>query len=133
MRRLIYLFAAIALIASSCKKGSDDLTPEPIAVAKNFKEIKTDPNFNWETTHEFTLIVKGLPTEAIITNTLKVTSVDGKSIYFTSLHQMNQSLTTKFIIPIDQKEILVQYGSINKKYITSKKQIDFDFTVENPE
>jgi hypothetical protein len=133
MKKNIYLFALLIIVASSCKKASEGLSPTPTEPAKNFKSIQTDPSFNWETSQAITLKVFGFATEAVIVNTLKVTSTDGKSIYFTALHKMNESLTSKLVIPIDEKEVLVQYGSIVKKYSLSSKQIDFDFTIENPE
>jgi hypothetical protein len=46
---------------------------------------------------------------------------------------MDQSMELKFSIPIDVKEYKVQYGSINKKYSTNIKTIEFDFIIDNPE
>lgn len=133
MRALFYLGIFTLVFASSCKKGTiEPITPAPTTVT-NFKAIKANENFDWKTSSEFTLKVKGFPTLSPVSNTLKIISVDEKVVYSQFLHAMDQNLEVKFILPIDVKEFKVQYGSINKKYSTNEKIVEFDFIMDNPE
>ena len=133
MRAFFYLGIITLVFASSCKKGTiEPITPAPTTVT-NFKEIKANENFDWKTSNEFTLQVKGFSTLSPVSNTLKIISIDETVVYYQFLHAMDQSMELKFSIPIDVKEYKVQYGSINKKYSTNIKTIEFDFIIDNPE
>lgn len=127
------IIAAITLFAlTSCKKDlMNQVTPtdNPTKVTQ-FKEIKANPNFDWKTSKQLAFSVSGLKTSVPIVKTLKVTSLDGKVSYLTILHQMDQNLQTNIILPVDTKEIMVNYGAITKKYSTLAGSIQFDFLPE---
>lgn len=135
MKKLIILSALVTLMFGACKKDQlEPSIPNPSNTqVSKFKEVKTDPNFNWETTQKIQLEVIGLKTPATIINTLTVSSVDGKEKYFTQLHKMNENLSTAITLPAHVKEVMVNYGSIQKKYNTSAQILQFDFVMENAE
>lgn len=133
MRKLIYLSIITLLITSSCKKETIEPITPPVTGITNFKSIKANENFSWKTSNDFALQVKGFASQVPITGTLKISSLDGKIEYFKVMHAMDQNLAAKFSLPIDIKEFMITYGSINKKYTTINKSIEFDFIVDNPE
>jgi hypothetical protein len=133
MRTIIYLALLLTILTTSCKKDSlEPEIPRNNGVA-NFKEIKANDQFDWKTNSEYTMQVNGFKTLSPVTNTLKICSIDETEIYYQSLLAMDQSLKINFSIPIDTKEIIVKYGSINKRYSTVNKMIEFDFVINNPE
>ncbi len=129
----ISIIAVIAIFAlTSCKKTlMDKVTPpsDPNKVSQ-FNQIKASSNFDWKTTKTIQLNVQGFATPAPINKTLWVTSTDGKTVYYNALHLMDQNLTAQLTIPSNISEIMVSYGTINKKYSTQLSTIIFDFMPE---
>jgi len=131
----LMIIAAIAVIGlSSCKKDlMDRVTPASTKTQEvsKFAEIKVQENFDWKTSKEFTMNVAGLETISPINGTMKVTSDDGKIVFYQGLHSMNKSFQTKFMVPVHIKGITVSFGSISKNYSTLAKQIQFDYLTDS--
>jgi hypothetical protein len=114
---------------SSCKKDlieSADLST-PQTVTSDFKKLKVSADFDWNTNKVVDFKVVGLQTMATINRTLIVSSLDGKQIYFNSLHQMDQNLQTRFTMPKNIKSVKVTYGTIEKVVNSVSSEISFDF------
>jgi hypothetical protein len=132
MKKLM-IIAAIAIAGlSSCKKS---LMEKETPVTKTqevskFAEIKVQENFDWKTTKEFNLNVSGLETIAPVQGTMKVTSDDGKIVFYQGSHKMNESFATKFMVPAHIKGLNVSFGSITKNFSTLAQQIQFDYLTE---
>lgn len=133
MKALFYLAIFTVVTVSACKKDIKEPETPPATAVTNFKEIKASENFDWKTSNEFTLQVKGFTSLVPVTGTLIISSIDGLTVYYQVLHAMDQSATIKFSLPIDVKEYKVNYGSISKQYSTVTKTAEFDFVIDYPE
>ena len=126
----ISIIAVIAIFTlASCKKTlMDRVTPpsDPNKVSQ-FNQIKASGSFDWKTTKSIGLTVQGLQTQAPIVRTLSVTSADGKTIFFNVSQAMDQNLSATLTIPSNVEEVMVNYGTITKKYSTLVGNILFDF------
>ncbi|MDZ4668511.1 MAG: hypothetical protein SGJ00_11610 [bacterium] len=135
MKNLMIIAAIAVLGLSSCKKDlMDRVTPTSKTQtqdASKFAEIRVQENFDWKTSKEFTMNVAGLETIAPINSTIKVTSDDGKIVFYQGLHGMNESFQTKFMVPAHIKGIIVSFGSISKNYGTLAKQIQFNYLTDS--
>jgi hypothetical protein len=132
MKKLM-IIAAIAIAGlSSCKKSlMEKATPvNRTQNASKFAEIKVQENFDWKTTKEFSLNVSGLETIAPVQGTMKVTSDDGKIVFYQGSHKMNESFNVKFLVPSHIKGLNVSFGSITKNFSTLAQQIQFDYLTE---
>jgi hypothetical protein len=129
----LMIIAAIAITGlSSCKK---DLMEKVTPVTKTqevskFAEIKVQETFDWKTSKEFSMNVSGLETIAPVQGTMKVTSDDGKIVFYQGSHKMNESFATKFMVPAHIKGLNVSFGSITKNFSTLAQQIQFDYLTE---
>lgn len=128
MKKLI-LFAIIPVLLSSCKKDlieKANLNSNQKETTE-FKKLNVKDNFNWSTSKMIDLKVSGLSTITKINKTLKVSSEDGKVVYFSINHQMDQNLTTKFILPKNVKNVSISYGELKKVVSSTNSEINFDF------
>jgi hypothetical protein len=135
MKYSIIITALAILGFSSCKK---DLGNEPVpspntqsTLVKNFKQLKVDDQFSFNTSNEITLNVSPMKTSIRIVNTLRVSSTDGKTIYLSRLASMDEALTEKLIIPSTEKSLTVSFGSISKTFNTTATFIEFDYLSDN--
>jgi hypothetical protein len=129
MKKLILLVALIPVLLSSCKKdliekANLDSTQK---VTTEFKKLNVKQDFDWSSVKLIDFKVQGLQTMATINRTLKVSSLDGKEIYFTCTHQMDQNLETKISLPKTVKNVKVIFGTIEKEVVLSSNEINFNF------
>lgn len=120
---------ASASLLVSCKKDLLEKAEEnrQNTTAKAFKELKTSAEFNWSTKQDVELIVTGLATAVPITNTLKISSADGKIVYNSLFYTMETSSKIKVIIPSIVNELRVDYGSLSKLVKVESGKAQFDF------
>lgn len=129
MKKASILLLAIATSLVSCKKDLIEKAAENQnnTTATSFKQIKTSAEFNWSTKQDVELNISGLKTAVPITNTLKISSVDGKTIYNSLFYSMETSSKVKISVPAIVKELRVDYGSISKVVKIESGKADFNF------
>lgn len=129
MKNYILIFLALGMGLVSCKKDLIEKAEknQVTKTATVFKEIKTSEGFDWSTQKSIELSITGLETITPIHNTLKITSVDGNTIYNTMFYKMETSSKIRVIIPSSINEFKVGYGSILKVVKVSSGKADFDF------
>lgn len=133
MKNLAYALLAIVLLATSCKKDLNEISIPNDAntdVAKSFREIKTNESFDWKTQKEVSIEVSGLKTMVPISNTLKVTSEDGKIVYYSGNHFMEENLSLKVVLPTNITAVKVNFGSVNKTILTANQTAQFNYLPE---
>ncbi len=113
----------------SCKKDLIEKAEknQVTKTATVFKEIKTSDGFDWSTQKDVELSIVGMETNTPIYNTLRITSVDGNSIYNTMFYKMESSSKIRVILPSAINEFKVEYGSIKKVVKVISGKADFDF------
>ena len=118
--KILKILSIIALISIiSCKKPQDENNNLPNNPGK-FNEIKTDPNFNWNTALPIELIITGLKTINPIKNTLTVSNKSKTANYYSGNHLMEENLNLKFGVPSALDSLLIKFGSIEKTYKVEK-------------
>ncbi|MCA0426399.1 MAG: hypothetical protein LCH37_03105 [Bacteroidetes bacterium] len=129
MKKSFFLLLAVATTLVSCKKDLIEKAGQNQnnSTATSFKEIKTNAEFNWSTKQDVELSIAGLQTVTPITNTLKISSADGKTIYNSLFYSMETSSKVKVTVPIIVKELRVDYGSISKLVKIESGKADFNF------
>lgn len=121
------LFFLIGIVA--CKKNLNEspLPSNNVAKATKVEELKASPNFKWNTNKTVTIQVAGLKTITPVNRTLKITSLDGKTIYFQANQTMDVSNSHTFSIPTKITEVMVSYGKITKILNTTGTSINFNY------
>jgi hypothetical protein len=122
------LVLAATLTGCVSDPGGEPVTP-PVT---NFKDIKTNDNFKWETTQSVTFQVTGLASPRAISKTLKVTSLDGNAVYFSRLQDVSASFSVTLKLPAAVTKVRVVYGSIVKDISIVNKTIKFDYITAVP-
>ena len=133
MKKLnIIIYAALALSLSACKKESLE-TDIPKEEAKDLNDLKVNSTFNWSTQVIVELNVEGIKPLAAEHNVLKVTSVDGKDIFFIGNYSMADNVSEKFNIPSLNNEVRVSFGSINKIVFVENNKLEFSYISNAPQ
>jgi hypothetical protein len=129
MKNYILIFLALGMGLVSCKKDLIEKAEknQVTKTATVFKEIKTNDGFDWSTKKDIELNIIGMETNTPIYNTLRITSIDGNSIYNTMFYKMETSSKIKVLLPSNINEFKVGYGSIQKVVKVSSGKADFNF------
>jgi hypothetical protein len=131
MNKFFFLFAFIAFGLTSCKKDLiERATPVSSNSVSKFSEIKASETFDWKTSKAITLQVKGFQSISDAKSTLKVTSLDGKIIFYQAAHAMSETFNTQIMVPSHIKDLSISYGSIQKNVSTSINNISFNYLPE---
>jgi hypothetical protein len=99
---------------SSCRK--DDITPnEPFTPAKaqNVKELKVSAQFNWETSKDIQIDLKGFQSDFVSSAILNVKTEEGITVLNQNL-KSNENLQTRISVPSYAKKLIFSYGSLSK-------------------
>ncbi|MBP7510446.1 MAG: hypothetical protein KA981_00875 [Bacteroidia bacterium] len=133
MNNKILLFTiSISMALVSCKKNLPEPSPiTPTIKATKVGELKASESFDWKTTKDVEINIKGLNTLTPINRTLVVSTVDGKSVFYRAQQLMSLSSTISLIIPATVTEIKVNYGTISKTVSISGNKFQFDYTKNN--
>ena len=130
IKNLFYVLLLLTIV--SCKKEYVEL-PEvtsPNEKATSFRELNTQENFDWATQKNVSISVQGLKTQVPINRTIKVSSADGKTIYYTGLYLMETSNVLAIKVPSPVTEVKVTYGSIEKIVKIASNKANFSFMPE---
>ncbi|MFA9214317.1 MAG: hypothetical protein ACEQSR_10790 [Candidatus Methylacidiphilales bacterium] len=124
MKKVNFITAiAILVLAIACTKVKD---PElaPASKATNFKEIKVDDQFKWNTTNSIILNFKPTVGDARIA-VLKVTSEEGAVIY-QRLQKAAEASNIVLQIPAHYTKLKVSFGGNVKTFDSKNSTINMD-------
>ncbi|OYU96029.1 MAG: hypothetical protein CFE21_06355 [Bacteroidetes bacterium B1(2017)] len=130
-KKFLFLLLASTLIMVSCKKNLQESATPSIAKASKVSELKASETFKWKTSKSLVLNVAGINTLTPINRTLIVSSLDGKSIYYSSLQLMSATTIINLVVPATNTEVLVTYGKIKKVIPISGNILQFDYNANN--
>mgnify|MGYP006180569677 CR=1 FL=1 len=88
---------------------------------------KANSSFNWSTQKNVEINVNGIKPLAGEHNVLKVSSIDGKSVFFSGNYSMADNISEKINIPRLNTQVRVSFGSINKIVTIENNQINFSY------
>ena len=130
MRKLA-LLAAMGVALISCKKEEAQKQDSTFSAIENFGDLNVNPNFDWESAHENTLVVEGLEGATNgAKHMLSVTTPNGVEVYkiWTSI---DQDHSLNFELADQHDYVTVQYGSITKKVEMKNRKGHFNYLVED--
>lgn len=127
MKKLLLLGVLCAGILSCTKEESSSGTPGNPNV-NSFGEMKINPNFDWETSHNIILKVDGLSGAPALKHFLVVTDPSGQEVYrtltaITSSHHLSIPLADQY------SNLTVRFGSITKSVEVKNRRAAFDYTL----
>ncbi len=80
---------------------------------EQFSDLQVSDNFDWNTSREVELTIKGLPTQLEINKLISIEDVDG-TVFYTQVWKMSDTGKIQFDIPAHYSQINVRYGRIIK-------------------
>ncbi len=111
------------ILFTSCKKN-DTVTPS--SPPTTLQNLKVSGSFNWSTGNVVELKITGLPTTVPVKSTLMVSLPDGTNL-FSRLHQMDENITIKLVVPNTAKELTLTFGTNTYPVVISGSQALFSF------
>lgn len=129
MKRLSLAFLAASLVLFSCKKDSeqDDNPNKP--APNSFSELQVSANFDWSTTANFEIAVKGQ--ENLSYNPQRLLSVrdEAGNVVFRKWVRMSDDHNLKFTAASANRSMEVEFGSIKKEVSFSAYRAQFDYSM----
>lgn len=123
-KKVLYAGALVAAMAS-CKPTTVE-PDQPVQASTGFETIRPADSFSWSTSRTVTLAVTGLNAGADIVKPLQIQAPTGE-IFYTRMHNIDQSLTLNIMLPGHLDKVKVVYGQIKKDLTISNGKIEFDF------
>lgn len=118
MRKFLILFF-VASIMFACTK-EDDMIKAP-SEGKSFNELNVQSNFDWKTTRDYTITLKGYANSIV-----KIVSENNQTVYQSTMIKKDVDSSIKITLPSYEKSIRLKYmgqvillplNSINVSYI----------------
>lgn len=126
---------AIAVLSlPSCKKDLNNPV-NPGSETNNpgtFKDIKTQPGFNWSTHTKVDFTFKAVPTIADVKATLTVVQLPENKTVITVMQKMNETLNLPLTLPAHVKQLQVSFGSNQATIDIVNNKAEFDLTTLFP-
>lgn len=119
-----FLLLIISITLSSCMKDIDAIPPSNDK--KSLDEIQVSAVFDWSTSKTITVEIVGLPTPNPIWSTLTIMLPDGSTLY-QRYHNMADNLQLKLVLPVEQTEIQLKYGTETYILPVNEKKASFSF------
>ena len=129
-KKLHYLIiVTIASLLGSCTKF--EVPEKKIGITQNFKELKVEESFEWKTTKNIQLKVTGLETINPVRGNFSIKNIDGGLIMEES-RLMSESFNLDLELPITEKKIIVQFGSLTKEIEINSNELSFEYISARP-
>lgn len=97
--------------------------------SQDIEHLQASGFFDWKTTEQVTVLVKGLSADIDISRTLTFETESGNEFY-AGLQQMGADFEMTFDLPANVREVTMIYGAIEKKAEITDKQVSFDFIID---
>lgn len=129
MKQLILFLTGLGLTLTSCVKLE---VPEP-KTATEFKNLKVNESFSWQTSRPITLKITGIQTAIPVRATLLIMDSNGDTLRRENrLMEENTEMNLQVSSICDS--IVVSFGSIRKSYkIESEIKADYMMPIQNEE
>ncbi len=129
-KKLHYLFIVTILsLLGSCTKL--EVPEKKIGATQNFKELKVEESFDWKTTKNIQLKVTGIETINPVRGNFSIKNLDGNLIMEES-RLMSESFNLNMEIPLSEKKIIVQFGSLIKEIEINSNDLSFEYISARP-
>lgn len=116
-------------LLGSCTKF--EVPEKKIGTTQNFKELKVEESFEWKTTKNIQLKVSGKETIIPVRDNFSIKNIDGNLIQEES-RLMSESFIINLEIPITEKKIIVEFGSLIKEIEINSAELSFEYILARP-
>jgi hypothetical protein len=116
----IAIILLLLAVFTSCRKSLDDVQPEQ-PVVTSMTNLKVSPDFDWKTTRDITIVVKGF-----VNGLVEVTSTE-KVLYHRAFLHQGQPLTMKVTLPAAQNAIILHYMGQQVEMKLTGDQLSHEF------
>jgi hypothetical protein len=129
-KKLHYLvIVSILSLLGSCTKF--EVPEKKIGTTQNFKELKVEESFEWKTTKNIQLKVSGKESIIPVRDNFSIKNIDGNLIQEES-RLMSESFIINLEIPITEKKIIVEFGSLIKEIEINSAELSFEYILARP-
>jgi hypothetical protein len=129
-KKLHYLvIVSILSLLGSCTKF--EVPEKKIGSTQNFKELKVEESFEWKTTKNIQLKISGIETIIPVRDNFSIKNIDGNLILEES-RLMSESFIINLEIPITEKKIIVEFGSLIKEIEINSAELSFEYILARP-
>jgi hypothetical protein len=129
-KKLHYLvIVSILSLLGSCTKF--EVPEKKIGTTQNFKELKVEESFEWKTTKNIQLKISGIETIIPVRDNFSIKNIDGNLILEES-RLMSESFIINLEIPITEKKIIVEFGSLIKEIEINSAELSFEYILARP-
>jgi beta-glucanase (GH16 family) len=118
-RKLFLLVMSVVFVLASCKK--DEIQPPVKPKPQSMDELTASPTFDWKTTKEYQLILKGNANAVV-----KVLSPNG-NLYHKALLKANMVYSSKVTLPSYEKKVKLQYADKSVEINLTQNTINYNF------
>lgn len=101
MKKLLILFFAAAVLFACSKE--EDIIKAP-SEGKAFTDLKVQSDFDWKTTRDYTIVLKGYANSIV-----KIVSENNQTVYQSAMIQKNVDSSIKITLPTYEKSIRLKY------------------------
>jgi hypothetical protein len=123
MKIILIAITLISIVAlSSCKKDLEMVQPEK--PAQSMSQLKVADDFDWKTTNEIQLTLKGF-----VKGIVEVTSSKGV-VYQRTFLQQDQPLTIKLTIPAYESSLFLNYLGQKTELKLSSDKLSHEFKIQ---
>jgi hypothetical protein len=123
MKIILIAITLISIVAlSSCKKDLEMVQPEK--PAQSMSQLKVAGDFDWKTTNEIQLTLKGF-----VKGIVEVTSSKGV-VYQRTFLQQDQPLTIKLTIPAYESSLFLNYLGQKTELKLSSDKLSHEFKIQ---
>lgn len=123
MKLLVIAITLISVFAlSSCRKDLEMVQPEK--PTQSMSQLKVTGNFDWKTTNEIQLTMKGF-----VKGLVEVTSSKGV-VYQRIFLQQDQPLTIKLTIPAYESSLFLNYLGQKAELKLSSDKLSHEFKIQ---
>jgi len=123
MKIILIAITLISIVAlSSCKKDLEMVQPEK--PTQSMSQLKVAGDFDWKTTNEIQLTLKGF-----VKGLVEVTSSKGV-VYQRTFLQQNQPLTIKLTIPAYESSLFLNYLGQKTELKLSSDKLSHEFKIQ---
>ena len=122
--KLVLIITAVALWG--CQ---DELNiPNISNGAKDMKSLKVSPDFDWTTSKTIEITITGLPALTDVAAVKSTLSIKGDNeILYSGFHAINENLKFTLVVPSNETNIQLKFGSIVKDAIIANNKVSFTF------
>lgn len=121
MKKLILVFAVLAIVFTACRKEFKEKETEPEVVSKTMDDLSVGDNFDWKTTKDVSVLLNGSTRSAVFVNSIQGFTYH-KGILFSG-----KEYSTKITVPAYVKKVELVYDGEKYEVLIENNKVEYTF------